>query len=156
MQILSTRSKVNSRRFYESFTSNKRCKSYLRDSKSNTSSSQFFLCSIFAAIAGFSNALYSLVFFNKNISSPESTDPELPPPSCRPGAPVSLSPQTRGCGLGCTPDRSLVHGPRLWRLAPRLCRPQLSRARATSQPRGQLISSNTWQGLDTSAEPISP
>jgi hypothetical protein len=32
MQILSTRSKVSSRRFYESFTSNKRCKSYVRDS----------------------------------------------------------------------------------------------------------------------------
>jgi hypothetical protein len=31
MQILSTRSKVSSRRFYESFTSNKQCKSYVRD-----------------------------------------------------------------------------------------------------------------------------
>jgi hypothetical protein len=31
MQILSTRSKVSSRRFYESFTFNKRYKSYIRD-----------------------------------------------------------------------------------------------------------------------------
>ena len=31
MQILSTRSKVSLRRFYESFTSNKRCKSYVHD-----------------------------------------------------------------------------------------------------------------------------
>jgi hypothetical protein len=31
MQILSTRSKVSSRRFYESFTFNKRCKSYVHD-----------------------------------------------------------------------------------------------------------------------------
>jgi hypothetical protein len=31
MQILSTRSKVSLRRFYESFISNKRCKSYVRD-----------------------------------------------------------------------------------------------------------------------------
>jgi hypothetical protein len=32
MQILSTRSKVSSRRIYESFTSKKRCKSYVRNS----------------------------------------------------------------------------------------------------------------------------
>jgi hypothetical protein len=31
MQILSTRSKASSRKSYESFTSNKRCKSYVRD-----------------------------------------------------------------------------------------------------------------------------
>jgi hypothetical protein len=31
MQILSTISKVNLRRFYESFTSNKWCESYVRD-----------------------------------------------------------------------------------------------------------------------------
>jgi hypothetical protein len=30
MQILSRRSKVSSRRFYENFTSNKRCKLYVR------------------------------------------------------------------------------------------------------------------------------
>jgi hypothetical protein len=33
MQILSTRSKVSSRRFYESFTSNKRCNLYIRDNR---------------------------------------------------------------------------------------------------------------------------
>jgi hypothetical protein len=36
IQILSTRSKVSSRRFYESFTSNRQCKSYIRDSKCAT------------------------------------------------------------------------------------------------------------------------
>jgi hypothetical protein len=34
MQVLSTRTKVSSRRFYESFTSNKRCKSYVRNNRS--------------------------------------------------------------------------------------------------------------------------
>jgi hypothetical protein len=37
MQNLSTRSKVSSRRFYESFTSNKPCKSYVRDITSSSS-----------------------------------------------------------------------------------------------------------------------
>jgi hypothetical protein len=33
MQILFTRSKISLRRFYESFTFNKQCKSYVRDNK---------------------------------------------------------------------------------------------------------------------------
>jgi hypothetical protein len=37
MQILSTKSKITSRRFYESFTSNKQCKSYVRDITSPSS-----------------------------------------------------------------------------------------------------------------------
>jgi hypothetical protein len=37
MQILYTRSKVRPRRFYESFTSNKRCKSYVRNITSSSS-----------------------------------------------------------------------------------------------------------------------
>jgi hypothetical protein len=40
MQILSTRSKVNSRRFYKKFTFNKRCKSYVRDKKIEFGSSK--------------------------------------------------------------------------------------------------------------------
>jgi hypothetical protein len=41
MQILSTRSKVSSGRFYESFTSNKQCKLYVRDITS-PSSDEFY------------------------------------------------------------------------------------------------------------------
>jgi hypothetical protein len=40
IQILFTRSKVSSRRFYESFTSKKQCKSYVRDIRPSRDSSR--------------------------------------------------------------------------------------------------------------------